>query len=93
MSDPIKIAQELKSELDNLPLFQEFKRVSEQLESDQEIQELKKNIALAKTHHEDEKHKALLEQYNSHPLVVNFNSLKEEVADYLKQISKIINKK
>ena len=35
----------------------------------------------------------LLERYNSHPLIVNLNALEDEVAEYLNQISKIVNKK
>ncbi len=93
MNDPIEIAKELKTELDKLPLFIEFKKVQNQLDSDEEISELKKQIALAKVHKDDELHKSLLEKYNSHPLVVNYNSLKAEVYEYLNQISQIINKK
>lgn len=88
-----KLATELKKELDDLPLFQEYQRVKNLVNSSNEIEELKKQIALAKLHNESEKHKALLEQYNSHPLIVNLNALENEVYDYLKQISEIVNKK
>lgn len=88
-----ELTNELKKELDNLPLFQEYKRVKTMVGSSDEINELKKQIALAKAHHEDDKHKALLEEYNTHPLIVNLNTLENEVYDYLKQISDIVNKK
>ena len=88
-----ELANELKKELDNLPLFQEYKRVKALVNSSSEIQGLKKQIALAKAHHENDRHKALLEEYNSHPLIVNLNALENEVYDYLKQISDIVNKK
>ena len=88
-----ELANELKKELDNLPLFQEYKRVKSLVESSNEIEDLKKQIALAKLHNENDKHKALLKQYNSHPLIVNLNALENEVCDYLKQISEIVNKK
>ena len=93
MSEPIEIARELKAELDKLPLFIEYKRVKSLLEGDEEIKSLKKEIALAKVHHDDKLHKSLLDRYNSHPLVNNYNALQEEVWDYLKQISDIVNKK
>ena len=88
-----ELANELKKELNNLPLFQEYERVKDLVDSSSEIQGLKKQIALAKTHHENDKHKALLEEYNTHPLIVNLNALENEVYDYLKQISDIVNKK
>ena len=88
-----ELANELKKELDNLPLFQEYKRMKDLVDSSSEIQGLKKQIALAKAHHEDDKHKMLLEEYNIHPLIVNLNALENEVYDYLKQISDIVNKK
>ena len=88
-----ELATELKKELDNLPLFQEYKRVKNLVDTSSEINELKRQIALAKTHNENEKHKVLLDEYNSHPLIVNLNALENEVYDYLKQISEIVNKK
>ena len=93
MDKIIELAQELKSELDNLPLFQEYQRIKELLETSSEIEELKKNIALAKLHEDTKLHQSLLDQYHNHPLMVNYEELKNEVYDYLKQISDIVNKK
>lgn len=93
MDKSIELAYELKQELDNLPLFIEYKRIKNLVENSTELEELKKNIALAKVHHNDEEHKRLLSEYNNHPLIVNYEALKSEVYDYLKQISEIVNKK
>ena len=93
MDKTLEIAQELKKELDNLPLFIEYKRVKNLVENSNELEDLKKSIALAKLHHEDEEHKRLLNEYNNHPLIVNYDALKNEVYDYLSQISEIVNKK
>lgn len=93
MDKIIELAKELKTELNNLPLFQEYQRVKQLIDNSEEIEGLKKEIALAKLHHEDERHKQLLDEYNSHPLIVNYESLKIEVYNYLKQISEIVNKK
>ena len=93
MSDPIEIAKELKEEILKDPLIVEYLRIKRLYESDEEISSLKQDIALAKAHHNDELHKELLAKYNSHPLVVNYNVLKDEVNDYLLEISKIVNKK
>ena len=76
----IDLSQELKNELDKLPLFQEYKT-------------LKKEIVRAKNENRIDDHKALLKEYDNHPLVVNFNIIEEEVKNYLKQISEILNKK
>lgn len=93
MDKILELSTQLKEEIDNLPLFQEYLRVKQLISESEEIEGLKKEIALAKIHHDDERHKELLDQYNSHPLIVNYESLKAEVYDYLKQISEIVNKK
>ena len=93
MNKIIELAKELKAELDNLPLFQEYKRIKDLVDLSTEIEELKRKIALAKIHENNEEHQRLLDEYNNHPLIVNYNSLKNEVYDYLKQISEIVNKK
>ncbi len=93
MNDAIELAKELKEEIFKEPLIVEYFRIKILVESNEEINALKRDIALAKAHHEDELHKELLAKYNSHPLVVNYNTLKEEVNEYLSEISKIVNKK
>ena len=93
MSDPIKLAQELKLELEKDPLIIEFRRVKSLMESDKEINQLKKDIALAKVHKDNKLHKELLERYHSHPLVANYETLQNEVSELLLEISKIVNKK
>jgi len=93
MNDAIELAKELKEEILKDPLIVEYFRIKRLVESNEEINALKRDIALAKAHHEDEFHKELLAKYNSHPLVVNYNTLKEEVNEYLSEISKIVNKK
>ena len=93
MNESIKLAKELKEEILKEPLIVEYLRVKELVEKDDEINSLKKQIALAKAHKDNDLHKSLLDRYNNHPLVVNYNVLKEEVNEYLLEISKIVNKK
>lgn len=90
MDKAIELAHKLKKELDTLPLFQEYKRIKELVDSSPELKEIKSNIV--KSENKEEKQK-LLNEYNSHPLVVNYNTLKEEVSNYLLEICEIINKK
>ena len=93
MDKIIELADELKCELDSLPLFQEYKRVNELVKNDQELIALKKEIALAKLNHNNELHSELLNRYNNHPLVKNLDVLKKDVYSYLLEVSEIINKK
>ena len=93
MNESIKLAKELKEEILKEPLIVEYLRVKELVESNEEINSLKKQIALAKANKDNDLHKLLLDRYNNHPLVVNYNILKEEVNEYLLEISKIVNKK
>ena len=93
MSNSIEIAKELKSEIEKDPLIIEYRRIKLLVDSNDELNNLKREIALAKAHHDDALHKKLLNQYNRHPLVVNYNTLSQEVNDYLTSISQIVNKK
>ena len=93
MNDSIELANKLKEEIEKEPLIIEYRRIKNLLENDNELNSLKKEIALAKANKDNKLHKTLLEKYKSHPLVVNYETLKEEVGNYLEEISKIINKK
>ena len=93
MSDVIELTKELKKELDELPLFIEYKRVSELVSSNEELQELHNEICRISKSEDKEKHTQLLNRYNSHPLIVNLRELEVEVSEYLSSISQIINKR
>ena len=89
----LELTQELKNELDKLPLFQEYKALKKELNDSEEIKELKKQIVRAKNENRLDDHKALLAQYENHPLVSNFNIIELEVKNYLQEITEILNKK
>lgn len=93
MSNSIELAKELKIEIEKEPLIIEYRRVKNLIDTDDELNRLKKDIALAKAHKAKKLHLDLLDKYNSHPLIVNLETLKEEVNDYLLEISNIVNKK
>ena len=93
MTEPIKLAKELKEEIEKLPLFIEYENTKTLIENDSEIQCLKVDIARAKKNNDLKLHKTLLEKYNNHPLVMNYRTLQQEVYEYLKQVSDIVNKK
>lgn len=91
MNRVIELTQELKKELDSLPLFQEYRRIKTLVDNSNELKELKTEIV--KSVADKERHQVLLDKYNNHPLIVNLTALEKEVSDYLKEICKIINKK
>ena len=91
MSDVIELSKELRKELDNNPTIIEYHRYKDLVENDNELIILRNEIK--KSVNDLEKRKKLLEQYNSSPIVSNYNILKEEVRLILKEISDIINKK
>ena len=93
MDKLIELSDGLKKELDSLPLFQEYSFLKKEIENNKELKELKRKIILAKKDNNLEEHQRLLDEYNSHPLVVNFLELQEEVFDYLKTIGDILNEK
>ena len=93
MDRVIELTIELKNELNSLPLFQEYKALKKELNESEEIKELKKQIVRAKNENRLDDHKMLLAQYESHPLVSNFNVIELEVKNYLKEITEILNKK
>lgn len=91
MSDVIELSKELRKELDKHPLVIEYLRYKELVENSSELKSLKEEIK--KSINDPNKKKTLLDKYNSHPLVVNYNSLKIELNDFLSEICQIINKK
>lgn len=93
MDELINLAQDLKKELEQLPLFIEYKKVKEAVDNSIEIKELKKQIIRAKNEGRLDEHKKLLSQYDSHPLIVNLRALEEDTKDYLTEIVEILNKK
>ena len=93
MDEVIKKAQELKDSINEEPLIQEYLRVKEIYEHDASIKELKKQIVRAKNEGRKQDYDSLVEELNHHPLEINYQQIKDEVGEYLLEISNIINKK
>ncbi len=93
MDKILEKAQELKNELENLPLFIEYKRVKNLYDNNVEINELKKQIVRARNEGRMNEHKLLLDRLQNDPLYLNYTKLEEEVIEYYKEISNILNKK
>ena len=90
MSDPIKISQELSELIKKVPEIKEFLELKEIYEKNEELENFRREIALAKEHKDEERYHSLKEMYDNNPLVQNYNSLRIEVADILKEINSYI---
>ena len=83
-------AQELSDLIKKEPIVIEYLRLKELFENDNELADLRKQIAVAAQNKDEEKHRQLKEMYDNHPLVNNFYLCKEEVMDLLSEIKNII---
>lgn len=91
MDEIMKLTDELHQSLMELSEIKEFLKLKDLYENNQELAEMRLNIArLTKDGKEAEK-KNLLDIYNSHPLVVNYNAAKEEAYLILETIKNIID--
>ena len=79
-----KIVQEAKSlreEIDSLPSVKEYYRLKSLYEADEELAEMRKEIARLKKEGKEEERKNLLAVYQNHPLTIS--PIKEYVCDSL----------
>lgn len=91
MDKIIEEAKSLRSDVDSLPEIQEYYRLKELMEKDEELSRLRKEIARLASEGKTEERKNLLAIYNSHPLVNNYNIAMEEAKSILRTIKDIIN--
>lgn len=85
MNKIIEAAITLKENLLNEPLIKEYLRVKTFFENNEELKLKREEIALAKAN-ESPAYYSLKKEYENHPLVVNYYSLKGEVYELLKEI-------
>lgn len=91
MDKIIEEAKSLRNDIDSLPEIQEYYRLRELMEKDEELSRLRKAIARLAYEGKTEERKNLLAIYNSHPLVNNYNIAMEEAKSILRAIKDIIN--
>lgn len=82
---------QLKEELDNSKIIQEYLSLKNILENDEELKKLREEIARLTNENKVDEKEALLAIYNSHPVVVNYEQAREEVVALLNQIKKILS--
>ena len=90
MDKVLEKAKELRLAIEQTPEYQEYMKNKTLLENNQDVIELKQNIANLKAQGKLEEAKNLEKLYNEHPLVNNFEVSKENLYELLKAIETII---
>ena len=90
MDKIIEEALSLRKEINELPEIKEYLRLKELYENDESLKEMRYNIAKLKSEGKEEERKNLLDLYNKHPLVNNYEIAKQEAIDILNTIKNII---
>ncbi len=90
MDKIIEEAKSLRDDIDSLPEIKEYYRLKELYENDQTLKEMRRDIARLKSEGKEEERNNLLQIYNSHPLVNNYEMAKEEAERILLVIKNII---
>ena len=91
MDKIVQDAKKLREEIDNLPMVQEYYHLKSLYEADEELANMRREIARLKNEGKEEERKNLLEIYNNHPLVNNYELAKQEVESLLLVIKNIID--
>ena len=81
----------LSEELYKLPEIKEFLQLKSAIEKDEELKVMRQEIARLTNEEKKKEHDNLLAIYNSHPLVVNYLSIRDEVVALLTQIKDILS--
>ena len=90
MSNVIEQAKALRESIDATPEAQEYYRLKTLYENDEELKQMRQNIARLKSEGKEEERNNLLKIYYSHPLVNNFHIAEEELKELLRTIQSII---
>lgn len=84
-------AKALRKDIDELPSVKEYYRVRDLYEKDEELKAMRSEIARLKNEGKEEERKNLLDRYNKHPLVNNYELAKQEVISILSVVKSIIS--
>ena len=91
MDKVIEKANELSIEINKLPEVQEYLKLKKLLEQNEELKEMRTNIARLTNEGKLKERDNLLKIYNSNPLVNNYEMSKKEVQQILLQVRDILN--
>lgn len=90
MDEVIEVTKKLKESLLELPEIKEYLKLKDLYEKDESLKQMRRDIARLKNEGKEEERNNLLNIYNNHPLVNNYNLAKEEVKAILQTIRDII---
>ena len=90
MDKVLEKAKELRLAIEETSEYQEYIKNKELLEKNEDVIELKHNIANLRAKGKLEEAKNLEKLYNNHPLVNNFEASKETLYQLLKTIESIL---
>lgn len=88
MDKIIELTTEIKALIEKEPLVIEYRRIENLYQNNEEIKAIVRKIDDANRNKNEELKNELIKEYNEHPLVRNYIALKEEVQEFLKEISK-----
>ena len=86
MDKALEKAKELRAEIDQTPEMKEYLKYKELLENNEDVIELKHNIANLRAKGKIKEADNLLALYDNHPLVVNYLASKEALLQLLRTI-------
>ena len=90
MNDPVEIALEIRDKISELPETKEYLRLKEIIDNDEEIQALQKEIISLQNADKKDEAKELFNKLNSMPIIIDFQIVKEQLADTLRLVSDIL---
>ncbi len=91
MDNVIEAATKLSTAIEELPEVQEYLRLKSLLEQNEELKEMRTNIARLTNEGKLEERDNLIKIYNSNPLVSNFEISRKEVEQILLQVKNILD--
>ena len=90
MDKVLEEARKLREDIDELPEIKEYLKLKQLIETDDELKKMRLEIARLKSLGKEEERNNLLNIYNNHPLVNNFEIAKEEAHSILLTIRNLI---
>ena len=90
MDKVLEKAKELRLAIEETPEFKEYIKNKELLENNEDVIELKHNIANLRAKGKLQEASNLEELYNNHPLVNNYEASKEALYQLLKTIESLL---
>lgn len=90
MDNGIELAKEINEKIADLPEAKEYLRLKEIIEADEEINKLQKEIVSLRSEGKNKEATELTNKLNAMPIIVNFEAVREQLADTLKVISNIL---